>query len=80
MPAYASRNQNHKGMLQLQRASAGSGKTYTLAKKFIWFLIAVKTGSGHWRLRSAAEIADGLPRILAITFTNKATNLSLIHI
>lgn len=74
MPAYASRNQNHKGMLQLQRASAGSGKTYTLAKKFIWFLIAVKTGSGHWRLRSAAEIADGLPRILAITFTNKATN------
>lgn len=61
-------------MLQLQRASAGSGKTYTLAKKFIWFLIAIKCGRKKWRLRTPAEIADGLPRILAITFTNKATN------
>ncbi|MDE6753514.1 MAG: UvrD-helicase domain-containing protein [Muribaculaceae bacterium] len=61
-------------MLQLQRASAGSGKTYTLAKNFIWFLIAVKETGRPWRLRTPAEIADGLPRILAITFTNKATN------
>lgn len=61
-------------MLQLQRASAGSGKTYTLAKKFIWFLIAIKGNDNHWRLRSPKEIADGLGRILAITFTNKATN------
>ncbi len=60
-------------MLQLQRASAGSGKTYTLAKKFIQYLIAVKDG-GKWRLRKPREITDGLPRILAITFTNKATN------
>ncbi len=61
-------------MLQLQRASAGSGKTYTLAKKFIWFLIAVKEPGRPWRLRTSREISDGLPRILAITFTNKATN------
>ena len=61
-------------MLQLQLASAGSGKTYTLAKKFILFLIAVRVNGGKWRLRTAQEIADGLPRILAITFTNKATN------
>lgn len=63
-------------MLQLQRASAGSGKTYTLAKKFIWYLIAVKDKdhSNTWRLRTPREIADGLQRILAITFTNKATN------
>lgn len=61
-------------MLQIQRASAGSGKTYTLAKKFIWFLIAVKEDGKPWRLRSPREMADGLSRILAITFTNKATN------
>lgn len=61
-------------MLRLQRASAGSGKTYTLAKKFIWYLIAIKEVGKAWRLRTAREIADGLPRILAVTFTNKATN------
>lgn len=61
-------------MLQLQRASAGSGKTYVLTKKFIWFLIAVKYSEHHWRLKSNAEIKDSLPRILAVTFTNKATN------
>ena len=61
-------------MLQLQRASAGSGKTYTLAKKFIWFLITIKDHERRLvRLRSEAEIADAVSRILAITFTNKAT-------
>ncbi len=59
-------------MFYLQRASAGSGKTYALAKKYIWYLIAVRV-NGRWRLRTPREIADGLPRILAITFTNKAT-------
>lgn len=61
-------------MLQLQRASAGSGKTFTLAKKFLWYLLAIKVSMHGWRLRTSREIADGLPRILAITFTNKATN------
>lgn len=61
-------------MLQLQRASAGSGKTYTLARKFIEFLISVKEEDGPRRLRSDRELRDSLPHILAITFTNKATN------
>lgn len=61
-------------MLQLQRASAGSGKTFTLAKKFIWFLITIKdSNSGDFRLRTEPEISEGISRILAITFTNKAT-------
>lgn len=61
-------------MITLQRASAGSGKTYTLTRKYIWFLISTRTDDGGWRLRTARELADGLARILAITFTNKATN------
>ncbi|MCH5224262.1 MAG: UvrD-helicase domain-containing protein [Muribaculaceae bacterium] len=61
-------------MLQIQRASAGSGKTYTLTQKFILHLLAEKEESGEWRLRSYAEIDDTLSKILAITFTNKATN------
>lgn len=61
-------------MLQIQKASAGSGKTFTLAKKFIFFLIAYKDNRNVWHLRKASQIEDILPRILAITFTNKATN------
>lgn len=69
-------------MLTLQRASAGSGKTFTLAKKFIWYYITVAPelpdgeggGFGPRRLRTDAELRDSLPHILAVTFTNKATN------
>lgn len=62
-------------MLDLTRASAGSGKTYELAKYYIRFLIAQKQNDGSYRLRSGeTEIRDALPSILAITFTNKATN------
>ena len=61
-------------MVDLQRASAGSGKTYALTKYFIRFLIAVKEEDGHYRLRKAPEIPPALGQILAITFTNKATN------
>ncbi len=60
-------------MLNLQRASAGSGKTFTLAKKFIWYLITIKDPEKGFRLRKEPEILDGISRILAITFTNKAT-------
>ena len=61
-------------MLELQRASAGSGKTFTLAKKFIWYYITIPDEEGGRRLRKGAELQDSLSHILAVTFTNKATN------
>ena len=61
-------------MLQLQRASAGSGKTYTLAKKFIEFYISRPDDKGCRRLLPVRGLRDSLQHILAITFTNKATN------
>lgn len=62
-------------MLTLQKASAGSGKTYALTRHFIHFLIGIKPeGTKSYRLRTDDELLDGIRRILAITFTNKATN------
>lgn len=62
-------------MLDLQRASAGSGKTYTLARQFIQYMIGQRPGgSDRWLLRNPADIIGGLRAILAVTFTNKATN------
>ena len=61
-------------MLQLQRASAGSGKTYTLAKKFIEYYISQPDETGRRRLRPERALRESLQHILAITFTNKATN------
>ena len=46
-------------MLRIYKASAGSGKTYTLVKEF---------------LRIALKQPDSFRHILAITFTNKAAN------
>lgn len=66
--------------ITLQRASAGSGKTYALARKYIWYYITIapedpETGApGPRRLRTAEELRDSLPHLLAVTFTNKATN------
>ncbi|MDE6330604.1 MAG: UvrD-helicase domain-containing protein [Muribaculaceae bacterium] len=60
-------------MLTLQRASAGSGKTYTLTKKFIRLLISTAIDDSAPRLRTDAELRDSLSHILAITFTNMAT-------
>lgn len=57
-------------MLDLQKASAGSGKTYTLARKFLEYMLV--TGNPP-RLRRGKELEDALRHILAITFTNKAT-------
>ena len=61
-------------MLELYRASAGSGKTYTLAKKYIWYFLTISPEGGKPRLRTDAELADSARHILAVTFTNKATN------
>lgn len=61
-------------MLKIQRASAGSGKTYALAKNYIQNLIAYITPDGKWQLRTRKQIEDALLHIIAITFTNKATN------
>lgn len=59
-------------MLVLQKASAGSGKTYTLARQYLIYLLTVDTGVGL-RLRSREELEESARHILAITFTNKAT-------
>ena len=47
------------------RASAGSGKTYTLVRQFIE--IAISSGYDD-------QLAQRFSQILAITFTNKAAN------
>lgn len=57
-------------MLKIHKASAGSGKTFTLTKSYIKLLLGEKRQDGSYRL------SDGINRhrsILAITFTNKAT-------
>lgn len=61
-------------MLTLQRASAGSGKTFTLAKHYIRHLLGRKDENGKWHLRKEGELKGALSSLLAITFTNKATN------
>ncbi len=67
-------------MLKIYKASAGSGKTYTLAYEFIRTLLGMKKqGSDKYFLNSAKYSPIGAPisnkhrHILAITFTNKAT-------
>ncbi|MCI9608462.1 MAG: UvrD-helicase domain-containing protein [Muribaculaceae bacterium] len=59
-------------MLTVYKASAGSGKTYTLAQTYIRLLLGEKRGDGDgYSLRKGATSAHR--HILAITFTNKAT-------
>lgn len=70
-----------KGKLTVYKASAGSGKTYTLAYEYIKLLLGVKTHNGDYVLntpryaQAAGVDVQRRPhsRILAITFTNKAT-------
>lgn len=59
--------------LHIQQASAGSGKTYALTKTYIRLLISVRK-QGRRALRSDEELRNSLSHILAVTFTNKATN------
>ena len=59
-------------MLHIYKASAGSGKTFALTREYLTLLLGHKNPeTGKWRLRNPK---DGAHRsILAITFTNKAT-------
>lgn len=65
-------------MLTVYKASAGSGKTFTLALEYIKILLGVKTGE-KYVLNSPRYVPGGRRfsgrhrGILAITFTNKAT-------
>lgn len=60
-------------MLRLKRASAGSGKTYELAKTYIKLLLTYKTGKETRELRNRYSLRDSLSAIMAVTFTVKAT-------
>lgn len=58
--------------LLIYKASAGSGKTYQLALKYITLLIGEFDAGGRYHLLPAANL-NRHREILAITFTNKAT-------
>lgn len=65
-------------MLTIYKASAGSGKTFTLAYTYIKSLLGVKTERGAYVLNTRKYAGDRYvdyahAHILAITFTNKAT-------
>ncbi len=66
-------------MLHIFKASAGSGKTFTLAKEYLTLLLAIKEpGTDRYALNLDPErrfLLQPLPhrKILAITFTRKAT-------
>ena len=60
-------------MLTIYKASAGSGKTYALAYEYIKLVLGYKDKStGEYRLKQNPREAHHA--ILAITFTNKATD------
>lgn len=58
-------------MIEIYKASAGSGKTFTLTREYIKFILGRKDGDGRYRLNTG-DFA-GHRSVLAITFTNKAT-------
>lgn len=58
-------------MIIINKASAGSGKTYTLVKEYLIILLGKKTEGGNYILDKHPN--DNHRYILAITFTNKAT-------
>ena len=57
-------------MLKIHKASAGSGKTFTLTGSYIKLLLGEKQPGGSYRLSRGVNRHRA---ILAITFTNKAT-------
>lgn len=65
-------------MLTIYKASAGSGKTYTLAFEYVRLLLGVKDEQGVYHLNlpkyiGGHRLSSRHRHILAITFTNKAT-------
>ena len=60
-------------MLNIIKASAGSGKTFTLALEYITLLLGERTDDGSLRLYRATRKREYHRHILAVTFTNKAT-------
>lgn len=65
-------------MLTIYKASAGSGKTFNLTLQYLKELLGIKVikddGTSHYRLADMPSIRKGRHgAILAITFTNKAT-------
>lgn len=59
-------------MLKIYKASAGSGKTFTLAKEYIRLLLGLRGEDGKLHLNPRP--LNTHRSILAITFTNKATD------
>lgn len=59
-------------MITIYKASAGSGKTFNLAREYIKLILGTKGNDGRYRLRQP-ETHPLHDRVLAITFTNKAT-------
>ncbi len=59
-------------MLTIYKASAGSGKTFTLAYEYIKLLLGRKDENGQYRLDTSSK-GEKHRSILAVTFTNKAT-------
>ncbi len=57
-------------MINIYKASAGSGKTFTLAREYIKLLLGRKKDDGSYSL---GGVHHSHRHILAITFTNKAT-------
>ncbi|MDE6463474.1 MAG: UvrD-helicase domain-containing protein [Muribaculaceae bacterium] len=65
-------------MLTIYKASAGSGKTFTLAYEYIKTLLGIRKADGSYFLNSDAtpgcrRLRDRHRAIMAITFTNAAT-------
>ena len=58
-------------MINIYKASAGSGKTFTLVREFLKLLLGRKVGNNRYALDEHPN--ENHRSILAITFTNKAT-------
>ncbi|MCM1051720.1 MAG: UvrD-helicase domain-containing protein [Paenibacillus sp.] len=59
-------------MINIYKASAGSGKTFTLAREYIKLILGHKTDEGTYVLNRPGD-ASSHRNVLAMTFTNKAT-------